>query len=94
MKTYKQISSDITEELTKATTKFPMWPIDPLHALGVVNEEVGELQKAVLQQIYEPHKNTRDAVYEEAVQAAAMLFRFLHSIHEYEWKGSEQHRQA
>lgn len=94
MKTYEQISADVTKELTRATTKFPMWPIDPLHALGVVNEEVGELQKAVLQQIYEPHKNTHDAVYEEAVQATAMLFRFLYGLHRYEWKPSEQHGQV
>lgn len=84
---------DVLAEVDKATTKFPTWPTDPMHAMGVVNEEVGELAKAVLQELYEPEKNPPDAVHKEAVQAAAMLFRFAASFYRYSWSQGEQHVQ-
>lgn len=71
---------EIMAEVNKATLKFPTWPQDPLHAMGVLNEEVGELNKAVLQEIYEPHKNKNGDVRKEAIQAAAMAVRFLMSL--------------
>lgn len=71
---------EILAEVNKATLKFPTWPQDPLHAMGVVNEEVGELSKAVLQEVYEPHKNKNGDVRKEAIQAAAMCIRFLMSL--------------
>ena len=49
---------DIQEEITKAVEKFPTWPTDPLHAIAVVNEEVGELNQALLQMTYEPEKTS------------------------------------
>lgn len=84
------VVTEVLAELRRATLKFPMWPNDPLHALAVVNEEVGELAKATLQQVYEPHKNEPGAVRSEAVQAAAMLLRFLVGMDGYAWLGSEQ----
>ena len=67
----------VTKELNRATTKFPEWPTDPLHALAVLGEEFGELTQVMLQLTYEPHKVSRDAVTEEAVQTAAMAIRLL-----------------
>lgn len=90
---FHQAVEDVLDEVAVATTKFPKWPTDPLHALGIVNEESGELSKAVLQQMYEPHKNKPGDVRKEAIQACAMLLRFLASEEEYEWKQSEQHAQ-
>lgn len=85
--------SEVMAELEKAIRKFPTWPADPLHAVGVLNEEVGELNKAVLQQVYEPHKNAADDVRKEARQAAAMALRFLVSIDSYDWTPGTQHEQ-
>ena len=62
----------IRTELTRATKKFPTWPTDPLHAVAVVGEEVGELTQAVLQGVYEPEKNEPEAIKKEAVHAATM----------------------
>jgi hypothetical protein len=85
--------ADVVAELNRATTKFPTWPTDPLHAMGVLNEEVGELAKAVLQEVYEPNKNMPGDVRKEALQAAAMTLRFLVSIDTYRWLPSKQHNQ-
>ena len=83
----------VLHELSRASRKFPTWPTDPLHAMGVVNEEVGELSKAVLQAVYEPEKNPEGAVEKEALQAAAMLLRFLASLDRYTFRGAPQHVQ-
>ena len=83
----------VLHELSRASRKFPTWPTDPLHAMGVVNEEVGELSKAVLQAVYEPEKNPKGAVEKEALQAAAMLLRFLASLDRYTFRGAPQHVQ-
>lgn len=67
----------IAAEVARAMAKFPTWPKDPLHAVAVVGEEAGELTKAVLQAVYEPHKSTMDDAYAEALQTGAMAVRFL-----------------
>jgi hypothetical protein len=87
------VVTEVLLELERAMKKFPTWPDDPLHAVGVLNEEVGELNKAVLQQMYEPHKNAPGAVRSEAVQAAAMALRFIASIDRYDWTPGSQHEQ-
>lgn len=84
----------VLAELERATRKFPTWPTDPLHASGVVMEESGELAKAVLQAVYEPHKSTIEDVRTEAIQTAAMAIRFLKSMYIYSWAKGEQHSQA
>jgi len=83
----------IFEELERATRKFPTWPTDPIHALKVVDEEVGELSKEVFQMVYEPHKTTMEDVRTEAIQAAAMALRFYLSLDRYEYRPGEQHNQ-
>ncbi len=84
----------VLAELGHAVTKFPTWPTDPLHAAGVLNEEVGELNKEVLQLVYEPHKSSKDEVRKEALQAAAMALRFYRSLDVYEYTKQHQHSQA
>lgn len=88
-----EVLDDVTEEFFRATEKFPTWPTDPLHALAVVNEEVGELSKAVLQAVYEPEKQDPEDVREEAIQSMAMLLRFVLSLDRYEFSKAEQHSQ-
>ena len=87
------VFADIATEVERATAKFPTWPTDPLHALAVVQEEAGELQKEVLQLTYEPHKSSHIAVRREAVQLAAMAIRFLMSLDRYEYQSQAQHSQ-
>jgi len=81
-------------ELGRAVAKFPTWPTDPLHALGVLHEEVGELSKEVLQLVYEPNKTSLAKVREEAIQAAAMALRFVLSLDVYDYTPGAQHAQG
>jgi hypothetical protein len=83
----------VIAELERATTKFPTWPTDPLHALAVLGEEFGELTKEVVQFSYEPNKTSRDEVRKEATQTAAMALRFFLSLDAYQYAGSGQHSQ-
>lgn len=80
----------VTDELKRAIAKFPTWPEDPLHAVAVVNEEVGELNKAVLQETYESSKNGQNDVRDEAIQAAAMALRFIMHLGDYKFRGCPQ----
>ena len=75
------VADDVLEEVERASTKFPLWPTDPLHAVAIVNEEVGELNKALLQEAYELNEGiTQEDIRKEAVQSAAMLIRFIVSL--------------
>ncbi|MDM0086779.1 MULTISPECIES: hypothetical protein [unclassified Variovorax] len=86
--------AEVFAELERATAKFPTWPTDPLHAMGVLAEEFGELGKDVLQLVYEPHKTSRENVRKEATQTAAMALRFFASLDRYEYMQGAQHSQA
>lgn len=90
----EQLFDEIMVELRKAVDKFPTWPIDPIHAVEVINEKVGELNKAVLQEVYEPHKNKNGDVRKEAVQAAAMCLRFLAGMSKYKFTPGRQYEQS
>lgn len=87
------ISAEVVSELERAIAKFPTWPSDPLHAVGVLGEEYGELVKAVLQHTYEPHKSTVADVRGEAIQTAAMALRFAASLDFYTYAPCTQHDQ-
>jgi hypothetical protein len=87
------VIQEVLQEVQKATNKFPTWPTDPLHALAVLGEEYGELNKAMLQLTYEPHKTSVDEVRMEAIQTAAMALRLAASLEVYQYKGCEQHKQ-
>lgn len=89
-----KLRDEVFAEIERAMRKFPKWPTDPIHAASVVMEEAGELVKAVNESVYEPHKGSRPNVRTEAIQTAAMCFRFLASIDRYEYFHSEQHEQA
>jgi hypothetical protein len=87
------VDEEVMAKMQRAIAKFPTWPTDPLHALAILGEEFGELTKATLQTVYEPHKSTKDDVREEAVQTAAMALRFLASLDVYEYTKGAQHKQ-
>lgn len=84
---------EIMAEVEKATRKFPTWPTRIIDAGNVVSEEAGELAKACLQVTYEPHKETLEGVRMEAIQTAAMAFRFLCSMDRYNCEPGPQHEQ-
>lgn len=90
----EEIANEIFIELERAVKKFPTWPTDPLHALAVVGEEYGELVKGMLQLTYEPRKTTIYEVRIEAIQTAAMVFRLIQSLEEYDFSKSIQHDQS
>ncbi len=85
---------DVAAEVARATTKFPTWPTDPIHAFAVLGEEFGELQKDVLQLTYEPHKTSAENLKTEAVQTAAMAIRFYMSLDRYVCSPGVQHVQT
>lgn len=84
----------VMDEVSRATRKFPTWPDDPLHAVAVLGEEFGELTKAVLQTVYEPHKVQDGELRTEAIQTAAMALRFLASLDRYEFAPCPHHAQS
>lgn len=86
------INEEVRREMARAIRKFPTWPTDPMHALGVVTEEHGELAKALLERIYAdgPVGN----VSKEAIQLAAMALRFAGSLDRYAFTPSHQHPQT
>ena len=90
----EQILEPVLTELQAAMNKFPTWPTDPIHALAVLGEEYGELNKDVLQMTYEPHKTDKNRIRTEAIQTAAMAIRFLASLNEYEYIQGPQHTQV
>lgn len=75
---FLEISNLVLESLIKAKTKFPEWPIDPVHAAAIVVEEAGELQQAALQYCYED--GGIEQIKKEALHTAAMAFRILQNI--------------
>lgn len=89
-----KIFEEVKDELLRAVKKYPTWPTDPLHALAVLGEEYGELNKAMLQYTYEPYKESKKHVREEAIQTAAMAIRLIKSLDRYEYEPSEQHTQT
>jgi len=94
LRRFDEVTEAVRAELDRAAQKYPTWPTDPLHAVGVLGEEFGELTKAVLQATYEPHKAGAAEVREEAVQTAAMAIRFLASLDLYEYARGAQHDQG
>ena len=89
-----EVLKEVRAEVVRACAKFPLWPDDPIHAVAILGEEFGELQKAVLQSVYEPHKSNMQEARAEAVQAAAMAVSFITSIDKYELYRSPQHNRS
>jgi len=88
------ILDDVIYEINRASAKHPTWPTDPLHALAVLGEEYGELNKALLQSIYEPDKTSPAEVREEAIQTAAAAIRLIASLGKYKYNPCHQHIQS
>jgi hypothetical protein len=79
----------ICYELDKAEKKFPLWPTDPMHAVGVLAEETGEVVQACLDACYWNHIAIHKAKH-EAAQVGAMAVRFIMNTDLYKCNKSEQ----
>ena len=75
---------EIVKELDRAELLYPSYPTDPVHAVAILAEEAGEVVKAVNDAVTKG-KPTEDC-RKEAIQAAAMAFRFLKNFEQYNWK--------
>jgi hypothetical protein len=74
---------DMVEEWANAQEKFP----DNKHQLTALNEEVGELNQAMLEHQY--GNVPAEAVYEEAMQVAAMAMRVaLEGDHSFDYESA------
>lgn len=76
-----QIFNLVLFELGKAKEKHPVWPTDPVYAGAIVCEEFGELMRAIVQ--FKGEGGDIPSMIIEAVQTAAMCFRFLNNIDNY-----------
>ena len=70
-----QIYNPIDAELKRAESIYPDYPKDMFRQLAIMQEEAGEVTKAVLDYCYA--NGTLDQVKEELIQTAAMCMRML-----------------
>lgn len=84
----KTTEADILSALSEALTRYPTWPTDPLHAVSLVVEEVGETVQAVLNAVF--HHGDVSNVRKEMIHTAVTALRFLACENQYVYKGSEQ----
>lgn len=70
--------AEIDSELKRAEKKHPIFPNDMFRQLAIMQEEAGEVTKAVLHYHYE--NGALDHVREELIQTAAMCMRMLQDI--------------
>lgn len=69
---------EIQDELERAEKKHPDFPDDMFHQLAIMQEEAGEVTKAVLQYKYED--GTYEHIKEELIHTAAMCMRMLQNM--------------
>ena len=73
--------AQIEAELRRAEKKHPNYPTDIFKQLAIMQEEAGEVTKAVLQ--YTVEGGSIESVKEELVQTAAMCVRMLEALKNY-----------
>jgi NTP pyrophosphatase (non-canonical NTP hydrolase) len=68
----------IDEELKRAEKKHPNFPKDMFQQLAIMQEEAGEVTKAVLQYHFEG--GDKEDIKSELIQTAAMCMRMLKAL--------------
>ena len=68
----------IDAELKRAEKKHPTWPTNIFEQVAIVNEEAGEITKAVLH--YKKEGGSFEDVKSELIQTAAMCMRMLKNL--------------
>lgn len=72
--------SEIAAELAAAEAKHPVWPASMFHKLSIMQEEAGEVAKAMND--YCTGKATMRDIRMEVIQTAAMCIRMLKNLPE------------
>lgn len=70
--------SDVDHELCRAKKLHQNYPTDMFQQLAIMQEEAGEVTKAVLD--YSDGKDTIEHIREELIQTAAMCLRMLENL--------------
>jgi NTP pyrophosphatase (non-canonical NTP hydrolase) len=78
MENRSQYYEAIEAELNRAEEKHPDYPQDIFQQLAIMQEEAGEVTKAVLHYHYE--NGTIEHIHKELVQTAAMCIRMLQNL--------------
>ncbi|KAB8156174.1 hypothetical protein EZY14_002845 [Kordia sp. TARA_039_SRF] len=73
-----QFLQEVQTELKRAEQKHPEYPECDFRRVAIMNEEAGEVTKAVLHFHYE--KGTQEHIREELVQTAAMCMRMYKNL--------------
>jgi len=68
----------IISELRSAEEKHPGWPQDPIHAVGIIIEEVGEAMKEAVDVTF--NGKSKDDLVKELAQSGAMALRALMNL--------------
>lgn len=68
----------IDKELKRAEKKHPAWPPNIFEQDAILNEEKGEVTKAILH--YKREDGSLDDVKSELIQTAAMCMRMLNNL--------------
>lgn len=80
--------SYIEKALNEAKKKHPNWPVDNLYKqVAILNEESGEVTKAVLK--YFDEGGTIDDVKKELEQTGAMCMRMLENLEQTHCNGTD-----
>lgn len=74
-KVLNDVIDDILQELERAEKKFPVFPVDKIHAVSIMNEEAGEAIQAALNFHY--LNGDINDIRKELIQTAAMAIRNL-----------------
>lgn len=78
---------EVVKELHRLINDFPSWPTDPVHALGLVSEDLGQLHAETSRWIADTESPIGDDikadVRDQAIRMVAMTLRFLVSMVDY-----------
>ena len=80
MRNRKEVIQVVMRELERVEIQHPIWPNDPIHVVGIIEEEVGEAMREAINLIYFRESADRDRLQKELVQTAAMAIRALINI--------------
>jgi len=70
--------NQIMIELSRAETKFPLWPSDPVHAAAIMAEEAGEALRAANNVRW--HNGSMAELRKKLIQTGAMVLRCLKNL--------------
>ncbi len=72
--------ASIDKELKRAELKHPNYPEDMFRQVAIMNEEAGEVTKAVLHYFYE--NGSIENIKNELIQTSAMCMRMLNHLNQ------------